>query len=266
MGGGVPRGIPQGLPRERGRADPAAEPHGVRPAPLPLRAGEAGLRAPLRGAQPAGLGLDPGRRARADDGDGPVSLPGELDLHLIGEDGTSVSGSGSARTRWTATPACASPCGRRARAAPPSSATGTGGTPRPTGSSRRAGRASGQESPRRPRGPRVKLAIEGFDGVTRLKADPIAFRAEVPPSTASLVYRSRHRWSDDAWLARRAATDPLDGAALDLRGARRLVAPGARVARPRRRAGRARDAARLHARRAAARDASTRTGRPGATR
>ena len=51
--------------------------------------------------------------------------------------------------------------------------------------------------------------MRGFDGVTRLKADPLAFRAEVPPSTASLVYRSRHAWSDAAWLERREATDPL---------------------------------------------------------
>ena len=38
------------------------------------------------------------------------------------------------------------------------------------------------------------------------------------------------------WLARRAAADPLDGADVGLRGARRLVAAGARLARPRRRA------------------------------
>ncbi len=54
-----------------------------------------------------------------------------------------------------------------------------------------------------------KLAIHGADGVTRLKADPLAFRAEAPPATASVVYRSRHSWSDGEWLARRHATDPL---------------------------------------------------------
>ena len=54
-----------------------------------------------------------------------------------------------------------------------------------------------------------KLAVHGADGVTRLKADPLAFRAEEPPATASVVYRSRHTWSDDDWLARRRGTDPL---------------------------------------------------------
>ncbi|MGH2450654.1 MAG: 1,4-alpha-glucan branching protein GlgB [Candidatus Limnocylindria bacterium] len=58
-------------------------------------------------------------------------------------------------------------------------------------------------------GQAYKLAIRGVDGVVRLKADPMAFRAELPPSTASLVYRSRHEWSDAEWLERRAASDPL---------------------------------------------------------
>ena len=186
-----------------------------------------------------------------------MSLPGELDLHLIGE--------GRHERLWEQlgahvlddAAACASRYGRRARAACRSSATGTGGTPRPTASSRRAPRASGRASPERAReGEAYKLAIDGFDGVTRLKADPVAFRAEVPPSTASLVYRSRHIWSDDA-LARAARGDrPADGAALDLRGACRVVAAGSRLARPRGRARRARHPPRLHARRAAARHAA----------
>jgi 1,4-alpha-glucan branching enzyme len=54
-----------------------------------------------------------------------------------------------------------------------------------------------------------KFAIRGFDGVTREKADPVAFRAEVPPATGSVVYRSRYVWRDDEWLARRSASDPL---------------------------------------------------------
>ncbi|HET9243305.1 MAG TPA: 1,4-alpha-glucan branching protein GlgB [Gaiella sp.] len=58
-------------------------------------------------------------------------------------------------------------------------------------------------------GQAYKFAVRGADGVTRLKADPLAFRAEAPPGTASIVYRSRHVWSDDAWLSRRTATDPL---------------------------------------------------------
>jgi 1,4-alpha-glucan branching enzyme len=54
-----------------------------------------------------------------------------------------------------------------------------------------------------------KYSIRGFDGATREKADPVASRAEIPPATGSVVYRSRYEWQDHAWLERRAATDPL---------------------------------------------------------
>jgi len=43
------------------------------------------------------------------------------------------------------------------------------------------------------------------------KADPMAFQAEVPPKTASVVARSEHEWSDDAWVQSRRAREPLDG-------------------------------------------------------
>jgi len=44
-----------------------------------------------------------------------------------------------------------------------------------------------------------------------LKADPYALRTELPPKTASVVFRSEHRWSeaDARWLERRARTQPL---------------------------------------------------------
>jgi 1,4-alpha-glucan branching enzyme len=58
-------------------------------------------------------------------------------------------------------------------------------------------------------GQAYKLAVRGADGVTRLKADPLAVRAEAPPATASVLYRSRHTWHDAGWLARRATSDPL---------------------------------------------------------
>ena len=57
-------------------------------------------------------------------------------------------------------------------------------------------------------GARYKFEIRGPDGRTSLRADPIAFAAEVPPKDASIVFRSVHHWSDDAWLERRAAADP----------------------------------------------------------
>jgi len=46
-------------------------------------------------------------------------------------------------------------------------------------------------------GQAYKLAVRGADGHTRLKADPFAVRAEPPPETASVLYRSRHAWGDD---------------------------------------------------------------------
>ncbi len=54
-----------------------------------------------------------------------------------------------------------------------------------------------------------KLAVAGSDGITRLKADPYAVYAEVPPANGSVVFRSRYRWGDDEWLERRRRTDPL---------------------------------------------------------
>jgi 1,4-alpha-glucan branching enzyme len=55
-------------------------------------------------------------------------------------------------------------------------------------------------------GQRYKFQILGADGVWREKADPFAFATETPPATASVVHTPRYSWTDDAWLARRAAT------------------------------------------------------------
>jgi 1,4-alpha-glucan branching enzyme len=57
-------------------------------------------------------------------------------------------------------------------------------------------------------GARYKFEVRAPDGSLRLKADPLAFAAERPPKTASVVFRSRHAWADGEWLARRAASDP----------------------------------------------------------
>ncbi len=54
-----------------------------------------------------------------------------------------------------------------------------------------------------------KYEVHGADGQLRLKADPFAFYAEVPPKTASRVYQSRYEWNDSAWMARRQASEPL---------------------------------------------------------
>jgi 1,4-alpha-glucan branching enzyme len=58
-------------------------------------------------------------------------------------------------------------------------------------------------------GTRYKFEIRHGAEPTRLKADPLAVAAEVPPATASVVFETSHHWADDDWLARRAATDLL---------------------------------------------------------
>jgi 1,4-alpha-glucan branching enzyme len=58
-------------------------------------------------------------------------------------------------------------------------------------------------------GTRYKFEIVTAHGDVALKADPFAAEAEHPPGTASLVSTSDYVWGDDAWLAARAAADPL---------------------------------------------------------
>jgi len=60
-------------------------------------------------------------------------------------------------------------------------------------------------------GSRYKYEIVTQDGEVRVKADPYAQEAEMPPATASVVARSHHRWSDSEpwWLERRRTGRPL---------------------------------------------------------
>ncbi|HZQ89772.1 MAG TPA: hypothetical protein VFA42_07170, partial [Gaiellaceae bacterium] len=58
-------------------------------------------------------------------------------------------------------------------------------------------------------GANYKFEIRTQEGRLRLKADPVAFWAEVPPGNASRVFRSRHEWRDGAWIERRSASQPL---------------------------------------------------------
>ncbi len=60
-------------------------------------------------------------------------------------------------------------------------------------------------------GARYKFEILGRDGSWRQKADPLARGTEVPPATGSVVVESSYTWGDEAWLARRASTDPHQG-------------------------------------------------------
>jgi 1,4-alpha-glucan branching enzyme len=59
-------------------------------------------------------------------------------------------------------------------------------------------------------GHRYKFQVVQADGTTKLKVDPFAFATEVPPQTASIVFRPEHEWTDDAWLADRRAAEPHD--------------------------------------------------------
>jgi 1,4-alpha-glucan branching enzyme len=59
-------------------------------------------------------------------------------------------------------------------------------------------------------GSSYKFHIRGTDGVWRDKADPMAFWTEVPPATASRVFESKHRWTDDEWMAHRASVTRAD--------------------------------------------------------
>jgi 1,4-alpha-glucan branching enzyme len=52
-------------------------------------------------------------------------------------------------------------------------------------------------------GAAYKFEVAGRDGVLRMKADPMARRAEVPPATASIVTAAHHEWRDADWMAAR---------------------------------------------------------------
>ncbi len=57
-------------------------------------------------------------------------------------------------------------------------------------------------------GARYKYELRGHDRGLRLKADPLAFAAEQPPATASVVERPDHQWADAGWLERRRRAHP----------------------------------------------------------
>ncbi len=59
-------------------------------------------------------------------------------------------------------------------------------------------------------GAQYKFVVLGADGQWREKADPMAFHTEVPPATSSVVFESRHQWSDDAWMSARREGGAVD--------------------------------------------------------
>jgi 1,4-alpha-glucan branching enzyme len=60
------------------------------------------------------------------------------------------------------------------------------------------------------RGSQYKYRLRGADGAWTDRADPVAFYAEKPPSSASIVWASEHEWDDAAWIEARAAKQPVD--------------------------------------------------------
>ncbi|GAA3433316.1 1,4-alpha-glucan branching enzyme [Kutzneria kofuensis] len=52
-------------------------------------------------------------------------------------------------------------------------------------------------------GARYQFAVTGADGVTRIKADPLAFAVAADRHDVSVVEASNHVWTDEKWLARR---------------------------------------------------------------
>src|SRR5215203_5105155 len=69
----------------------------------------------------------------------------------------------------------------------------------------------GRMHPMRSLGSSYKFEILTQDGEIRLKADPMAFEAEVPPKTASVVHEPAHVWADEEWLRSRRESEPLKG-------------------------------------------------------
>ncbi|PPJ21889.1 1,4-alpha-glucan branching enzyme [Nocardia nova] len=57
-------------------------------------------------------------------------------------------------------------------------------------------------------GTRYKYRVHGADGRITDHADPLAFAAETPPATASVVAEAGYRWTDQDWCAARARRDP----------------------------------------------------------
>ncbi|MHB1785604.1 MAG: 1,4-alpha-glucan branching enzyme, partial [Acidimicrobiales bacterium] len=61
-------------------------------------------------------------------------------------------------------------------------------------------------------GERYKFALELTNGGMKLRADPMARQAEVPPNTASIVCGPSHyAWGDGDWMRARSGTIPGDG-------------------------------------------------------
>jgi 1,4-alpha-glucan branching enzyme len=60
------------------------------------------------------------------------------------------------------------------------------------------------------KGNKYKFAIDGANGYRVDKADPLAFHAETPPHTASIVWDLDYQWNDAKWMETRFSKSSLD--------------------------------------------------------
>ena len=202
--------------RLHGGRRPVAAPVGERPreAAGRVRAREGRLRAALRAEQPSRLDRHPGRRHRAHARRGGhlmIGLTARLERfrrrrHLAGPRRPARADLREARRPRRRRTACAF-----AVWAPNATFVSVVGDFNGWDArlrarcARSASPASGRASSRaRQEGHRYKFHLDGRD-----KADPYAFRAEVPPETASVVFESQHVWRDADGSRRGGSTDPL---------------------------------------------------------
>ncbi len=61
-----------------------------------------------------------------------------------------------------------------------------------------------------PEGSAYKFELRTPAGELRIKADPLARRAELAPGTNSIVHFSSYEWEDEGWLAARSPEVPID--------------------------------------------------------
>ena len=111
-----------------------------------------------------------------------------------------------------------------------------------------------------------KFEVHGADGQLRLKADPFAFYAEVPPKTASEDLQVALRVGRQRLARAPARLAAAEGAALDLRGACGVVAAGPRLEGARRPARLLRRTSSASRTSSSCRSCTTRSPAPGAIR
>ncbi|MGH3129446.1 MAG: 1,4-alpha-glucan branching protein GlgB, partial [Gaiellaceae bacterium] len=201
--------MPRRLLRHRRPERHPAGPGRDREAAGGVRAREGRVRAPLRAQHAPGLGPDPGARHPAAARRTGMTLIGDLDLHLAGEGrherlyerlGAHVGETGVNFAVWAPNARSVSVVG---------DFNGWDGRAHPLRSLGSSGIWEALVEEAEP-GHRYKFELHDRDGHLHLRADPFAFAAELPPQTASVVFRSEYEWNDEEWIERRRSAEALD--------------------------------------------------------